>query len=79
MQDYFMEQGVEPDVRKYLKKVLNSFFIGLLWLTANVVAGIYFELAYRDGKPLIFVILFYIFFTASLFFLLRYYYRTWKK
>ena len=74
-----MEQGWDPDVKKYFKKVLNSVFIGLLWMAACVTAGIYYGLAYTDGKPLIYTVLFYIGLVISLLLLLRYYYQTWKK
>ena len=74
-----MERGWDPDVKKYFVKVLNSVFIGLLWMIASSVAGIYFHLAYTDGKPLIYTMLFYAGMLISLFLLVRYYYRTWKK
>ena len=74
-----MERGWDPEVKKYFLKVLNSFFIGLIWLMAAATAGIYFELAYTAGKPKIYTILFYVGLAISLFFLLRYYYRTWRK
>jgi len=69
---------MDPEVKKYFRKIIYSFSFGMLWLTANVTAGIYFGLAYNNDQP-IFMILFYTFFVLSLFLLLRYYYRTWKK
>ena len=74
-----MEQGFEPDIKKYFIKILNSFSLGFLWLFGSFTAGIYFRLAYKTEKPLIFTILFYIVCVSSLLALLRYYYRTWKK
>jgi hypothetical protein len=65
-------------VKKYFRKIIYSFSFGMLWLTANVTAGIYFGLAYERDQPLL-IILFYAFFVFSLFLLLRYYYRTWRK
>ncbi|HVT84813.1 MAG TPA: hypothetical protein VHD35_06405 [Chitinophagaceae bacterium] len=73
-----MEQGFDPEIKKYFRKILYSFSFGLLWLAANVTAGIYFKLAYRSEQPLLVNILFYIFLFVSLFLLLRYYYRVWK-
>lgn len=74
-----METGWDPDVKKYFIKILNSISFGLLWLMACVTAGIYYGLAYADGKPLIYIILFYAGMALSLFLLLRYYYRAWRK
>lgn len=74
-----MEQGWDPDVKKFLLKVLHSISWGLLWLMACTTAGIYYGLAYTNGKPLVYTVLFYAGMGASLFFLLRYYYHTWRK
>lgn len=72
-----MEQGWDPDVKKYFRKVLHSFMFGLLWLSACATTGIYFGLAY--GHPLQQLLLFYGGMLLSLLLLLWYYYRTWKK
>jgi hypothetical protein len=74
-----MEQGWDPEVKRYFRKIIASFSFGLLWLMSSVTAGLYFGLAYRTDIPRIFIILFYIGLVASLLFLLRYYYHTWKK
>ena len=74
-----MEQGWDPEVKKYFVKILNSISIGLLWLMAMVIAGLYFQLGYRTNKPAFFNVLFYFVLLVSLFFLIRYYYKTWKK
>ena len=69
---------MEPDVKKYLRKVLNSLFYGLLWLALNVLGGLYWEYGTIHGKLSVYNILFYIWFALSLIALLYYYYRTWK-
>ncbi len=74
-----MERGWDPEVKKYFRKVMSSFSLGLLWLTAMVTTGLYYRLAYADGRPVIYTVLFYIFMVVSLSLLLYYYYRTWKK
>ncbi len=74
-----MDPREPPDVTKFLLKILNSLFLGLLWLMACVTAGIYYGLAYINGKPLMYTILFYTGMLVSLFFLLRYYYNAWRK
>jgi hypothetical protein len=74
-----MERGWDPDVKKYLKKVMGSISFGLLWLMAGVTAGIYYELAYSNGKPVIYTVLFYAGMLITLLMLIRYLYNTWKK
>ena len=74
-----MERGWDPDVKKYLKKVMGSISFGLLWLMAGVTAGIYYELAYSNGKPVIYTVLFYAGMLITLLVLIRYLYNTWKK
>jgi hypothetical protein len=73
-----MEQGWDPDIKRFFLKILNSICFGLLWLLACATAGIYYGLAYTSGKPLIDTVLFYAGMGGTLFLLLRYYYHTWK-
>jgi len=73
-----MERGWDPDVKKYLKKVLGTVSWGLIWLIGCVTGGIYYELGYPTGKPVIGMILFYVAALVSLFLLIRYLVRTWK-
>ena len=74
-----MPPNWDPDVKKFLLKVLNSVSLVLLWMMACATAGIYFELGYTNGKPVIYTILFYSGMIISLLFLLLYLYKTWKK
>lgn len=74
-----MEQGWDPEVKKFFRKIISSFSFGLLWMMSSVTAGLYFGLAYRTDIPVMYVILYYICITGGLFLLLRYYYRLWKK
>lgn len=74
-----MEQGWDPEVKKYFLKILNSVFLGLLWMIACATAGLYFKLGYKDDKPVIYTILFYVGMVLSLTLLIRWFYRTWKK
>jgi hypothetical protein len=68
----------DPEVRQFFIKILNSVSLGLLWMITCATAGIYYELGFIKDKPLINIILFYSGMLISLFFLLRYFYRTWK-
>jgi hypothetical protein len=75
-----MERGFDPEVVRYFKKIMSSFFLGLLWMLTNVTAGLYFGLAYlQHGKWNLANLLYYFFAVISLSALIWYYYRTWKK
>jgi hypothetical protein len=73
-----MESGWDPEVKKYFLKIINSIFLGMMWLMSGVTAGLYFGLAYRGDIPVIYNILYYVFLAGSLALLLRYLYRAWK-
>lgn len=73
-----MERGWDPEIKKYLRKVLGTVTWGLIWLMACATGGIYFELGYNSGKPVIYTILFYALMLITLLLLIRYLYRTWK-
>lgn len=73
-----MESGFDKDVKKYFLKVLYSLSWGLIWMVAFITLGIYNGLAFVDGKPIFYNILFYVFITAGLVALIYYYYRLWK-
>ena len=74
-----MAFGLDPEVTKYFKKILNSLFAGLMWMFINVIAGIYFELAYSKRYSSFIHILFFIWLGLSLILLLWYYYKVWSK
>jgi hypothetical protein len=74
-----MEQGWDPEVKKYFQKILSSLSMGLLWMMSGVTAGLYFGLAYRKDIPVVYNVLFYVALLVSLFLLLRYFYNLWKK
>jgi len=70
---------MDPEIKKYFKKILNSFFIGLLWLFIIATSGLYFELGFVDGRLQWYNWIFYIFFLLSLAFLIRIYYKIWRE
>jgi hypothetical protein len=73
-----MESGWDPEVKKYFRKIINSIFLGMMWLMSGVTAGLYFGLAYRGDISIIYNILYYVLMAGTLALLLRYLYRTWK-
>jgi hypothetical protein len=69
---------MDPDVRKYFKRILNSFMIGFLWMFTISTLGLYFKLALFDHTVRWYNILFYSLFVVSFLALLWYYYKSWK-
>jgi hypothetical protein len=74
-----MERGWDPEIKKFLRKVIISLSLGLLWLIAGVTGGIYYELAYPNGKPILYTIFFYAGMAIALLLLIRFLFITWKK
>jgi hypothetical protein len=70
---------MEPEARTLLKRVAQSLFLGLSWLFINMTIGIYFDLLPIYGRLRMGNIIFYCFFLITLFFLIRFLLRTWKK
>lgn len=71
-----MEQGWDPEVKNYFRKILNTIGYGLLWLMAALTTGLYWGLAYHPNK--IYSVIFYFGLLTTLILLIRYYYRMWK-
>lgn len=70
--------GMDPEMKRYFKKIINSFSFGALWLIGIFTLGIFFQLAIIKNVIRWYNILFYVTLVTSLFFLLRYYYKQWK-
>lgn len=72
-------RGMGPEVTRYFRKIINSFSYGMMWLIAMATAGLFFGLALPEGGVQWYNIVFYLLALATLFLLIRYLYRTWKK
>jgi len=70
--------GMDREIKRYFRKILNSFSWGALWLISIATLGIFFQLAIVSGDIKWYNILFYLILLGSLFLLLRYYYKVWK-
>ena len=69
---------MEPDIKEFLSKIINSISVILLWMIINLFLGIYKGWAVINSKLSIYNIIFYIWFLASLIFLFYYLYKKWK-
>lgn len=70
--------GMDPEIKRYFRKILNSFSWGALWLVGIATLGIFFQLGIVTGGIRWYNILFYFVLITSLMMLLRYYYKVWK-
>jgi len=72
-------RGMDPEVKRYFRKIINSFTYGLLWMLSFVTAGLFFGLAsVKDGLRWDGIV-FYLFALASFSALIYYYVRLWRK
>lgn len=68
---------MEPEIKAFLKKVAQTLFGGLLWMTINATVGIMFGLGFPEGSVGIENIIFYVWLILSLGLLLYWYYKMW--
>lgn len=70
--------GLDPEVKRYFKKIINSFSFFLMWMLAVSTAGFYFDLATVHGSMQWYNIAFYVTAFLLLLLFLRFMYKTWK-
>lgn len=69
---------MEPDIKEFLVRILNTISMALIWLLVNMCLGIYFDFGFFDNSPKWFNYIYYIWFIASLTWLIFYFKRKWK-
>jgi hypothetical protein len=69
---------MEPKIILYLKRIIKTLSIGLLWMAVNVKLGIMDNYAFFEGKPRTANIIFYVWFCVSLSAMLFYLFKIWK-
>ena len=69
---------MEPKIIQYLKRIIKTLSMGLLWMVINAKIGILNNYAFIEGKVKTGNIIFYIWFVISLSLLLYYFYKIWK-
>jgi len=74
-----MSSGFEPEVRDYLRRILLSLILGVIWLMVNMTIGIFLEWMFFEGRPKAGNIAYYVFFLATLVWYLWVLRRLWKK
>lgn len=72
-------RGMDPEVRRYFRKIMNSFSVGIMWLLSMATAGLFFDLAIVRNGVRWYNIAFYGLVLVSFMGLVYYYYKTWSK
>jgi membrane protein DedA with SNARE-associated domain len=70
--------GMDPEVKRYFRKIMSSFSTGLLWMLITSTAGFYFDLAIIHEEVRWYNLAFYLFFLVTLVLFVWYLYKTWK-
>jgi len=70
---------MEPGVKQYLTRILNTMSLGLVWMIANSTLGIMYDYAFIHDRVSLGNILFYTWFVLSLVVFLWWVIRVWSK
>lgn len=70
--------GMDPQLKRYFLKIMNSFAWGVIWLMFVTFFGLYFGLAYVQHGWTPVNIIFYVIVLLTFLLLLRYLYRSWR-
>ena len=71
--------SMEPEIKDFLRRIVATIVLGLLWLMVIMTLGFYFDLLPIYGRVRIGNVIFYLFLLVSGFFHFRWLYRTWRK
>lgn len=71
--------GMDPEVKRYFKQIVNSFSVGLMWMMLVVLLGYSLGLGIVKDQLHWYNIVFYLFFIATLVALIYFFYRVWRK
>jgi len=69
---------MEPEVREFLVKIMQSISMGMVWLLINMSIGIYYGYAFFEESPTMGNYIYWIAFLASLVALILYLKKKWK-
>lgn len=70
---------MEPEVRLFLKTIVQTVSLTLIWMLLNTFFGIKLGLLFFDGPFSVWQIVYYVLLIATFILLLRYLLKLWKK
>lgn len=71
--------GMDPEVRRYFRKIMATVGAGLLWFMLMATMGLYFRMGYLVNGLDAYNSVFYVVLIASFVFLLRFLFAVWRK
>ena len=77
--DEFENSNMDPEMKVYFKKIMNSFSMWLLWMLSVFTSGLFFEWGIIKNNWKWYNLFFYLFAVISLVGLLFFFYKLWKK
>lgn len=69
----------EPDIRDYLRKVLKTVSVGLVFLLFHMTVGIFLNWAFFEGSMGIGNMVYYLVLVTTLAGMINYLMRVWKR
>lgn len=69
---------MEPDVKEFLIRIMQTISMALLWLLINMSVGIYYGFAFFEQHASIWNYFFYLWFLLSFGSLIFYFRKKWK-
>ena len=70
---------MEPDIKEFLVKVMQSISMVIVWLLINMSVGIYFSYAFFEGRPTTGNYIYYVACLVSFTALIVYLKKKWKE
>ena len=70
--------GMEDETRDFLVLIMHTAALIIIWMMANVFAGIYLKLGLFEETPSVKNYIYYLCFLVSLFFMFKHLHRKWK-
>lgn len=73
------DRGMDPEVKRYFKQIVNSFSVGAMWMILVVMLGLFLGLGVVRRELRWYNIAFYIFFIITFAAFIYFLYKVWRK
>jgi hypothetical protein len=70
---------MEPEIKIFLKAIVNSLSWSILWLSLNIYFGFRHQLYFPENGIGLWHIIFYVLSAVALFFIVRHLIKMWKQ
>jgi|GEM_PF-191439 len=71
--------GMDKEVKRYFRKIINSFSVGLMWMLSTATTGLFFGLAVIEKGWRWYNVVYYVLAVITFFLLLYYFFKVWRK